>query len=450
MTKVIDFNKKRKNSYSDMTNNLKFGLYNHKVVSQFGTLRVFYFIVLKEKETDVILEFTPFSDYLRHTVKSIDTRRPETIRAKGVYICQFLNYVFFEKYNEFKITNIHDITIEHGNKFLQDYANGLTGKKSTNPDGTPKVKSRDTISQAMRELANFYTFIQKKCKSKAKHIYKKDIFTVTSRYNNETKSYEDYSSTIFKIKLDEYPNADLLLRNMTTKVFTTLLKLCDIYYPEIKLALALQAFGGLRAGEVCNCRQLSSPYGGVKLQKMGTELVKFEVDLTRKVPMRSDLVDVGDIKKTGIQRIYEPFLPIFSKIYDEHMNWLKQQDFENDYCPLFLNRDNKAMTYKSYHDKFYTLANVHLKRELLNHEDSELRNFGKTLEQYVLGTHALRHWFTVQLVLDNLTPDEIATWRRDTNLNSALKYCARKDELKRAHSKANELLIKELFGNSTN
>lgn len=444
MGKILDFTNNKKVRYEELVDSFKFGLHKHEIITEFGMVRTFYFIALKDKQTGIVLQLTPYSKYLRFTYKNIDTRRPETIRAKGLYICQFLNYVFFEKYSLFKITKIEDITINHGNKFINDYANGLTGRKVKNSDGSPKIKNRATINQAMMELGSFFTFIQKEYGINAKNIFNEKIFTTVTRLNPKTKKVEDYKKPCFLINLNEYPSETVQLRNIPTGAVAILFKLCDIYYPEIKLALALQAFGGLRAGEVCNCRQEISPYGGTKLTRMGSKLIHFELDLRRKLVMRSDHVDVGNIKTPGKQAIYEPFLDVFDDIYIKHMKWLKKQPFEPEYAPLFLTEEGMAMTYKSYKDKFQRLANTHLKEALLKSEDTELQDFGKQLNQYKLSTHALRHWYTVQLVLDGLSATEIATRRRDSSLDSATSYIARKTELIRVYSKANDELFNKM------
>ena len=65
--------------------------------------------------------------------------------------------------------------------------------------------------------------------------------------------------------------------------------------------------------------------------------------------------------------------------------------------------------------------------------------------QYSLSTHALRHWFTVQLVLEGLSPNEIAGWRRDEKIDSAMSYCSKKESLGRVYKKSNDTLFNEMF-----
>ncbi len=54
-------------------------------------------------------------------------------------------------------------------------------------------------------------------------------------------------------------------------------KLAVRYAPDIALAIGLQAFGGLRPGEVCNVRQEGSPKGaGILFTFVDGRLVKAE------------------------------------------------------------------------------------------------------------------------------------------------------------------------------
>lgn len=91
-----------------------------------------------------------------------------------------------------------------------------------------------------------------------------------------------------------------IFRDIPTKVFRVLINLAVRYAPDIALAIGLQAFGGLRPGEVCNVRQERSPKGaGILFTFVGGRLVKAEVDLTHEYAMRSDGVVCGSIKKKG-------------------------------------------------------------------------------------------------------------------------------------------------------
>ncbi len=83
---------------------------------------------------------------------------------------------------------------------------------------------------------------------------------------------------------------------------------------------------------------------------------------------------------------------------------------------------------------------------LLNHEDAECRLYGQLLYENSLGSHCLRHWFTVSLVLMGEDVAQVQYWRGDSSPESALAYLQNKGELIRELAAANEgfaeLLVK--------
>lgn len=77
----------------------------------------------------------------------------------------------------------------------------------------------------------------------------------------------------------------------------------------ISLGIALQAFAGLRRGEVCNVSYYNSQskYIGFRLRDWG-------VDLRKKPQLRSDGVDVGQIKSKSVAHVHPTFLPYFELV----------------------------------------------------------------------------------------------------------------------------------------
>lgn len=438
MSNIVNFNNFKKDDYENKIKNVRFGLQKFKLVTDTGLLREFYFIALKHKETGITLSITPFSKYLRFTIKNLDTRKPETVRSKGIFACALLNYVFIEKYDEFKITDIRDITIEHGNRFIHDYAYGLTGKCDN------KLKSKTTVKRTIKEVASFYVFIQRTYKKSAKNIYGIKMLKKTEIYNKHEDKMKECYITPFTINMTEFKNNDIF-RDIPNKVMNILLKLSELYYPEITLAIALQAYAGLRPGEVCNVRQATSPLGGISITRRGDKFITFTIDLSHKYSMRSDLVDVGNIKKRRKQRVYTPFLPVIKMIYEKHLDYLDNVNFEERYSPMFVNSNGMAMTYISYKEKFERLISDYVIPELVNHDDSELRHYGELLLENRLSPHALRHWFTVQLVLDGLSTEMIAIWRGDNNLDSASQYYKNKSELMNIYHEANNEFFNDII-----
>jgi len=253
------------------------------------------------------------------------------------------------------------------------------------------------------------------------------------------------------------PERKYIFRDIPTKAFQVLVNQAFLHAQDIAFAICVQAFAGLRPGEVCNMRQESSPLGsGIVLTEVDRFLKRAEIDITAEYALRSDGVICGRIKKERRQRIYPAFLPVFSKAYSSHKEFLKTQGYEPEYGPMFVNGKGMAMTYDDYRSRFRSLVTEHVRPLLLNHEDPECRLYGQLLYEHSLGLHALRHWFSVQLVLMGEDIAQIQYWRGDTSPESALGYLQNKGDLLKELSSANELfadfMMKEgaaLYGKAT-
>jgi integrase len=195
-----------------------------------------------------------------------------------------------------------------------------------------------------------------------------------------------------------------------------------------------------------NVRQEGSPYGpGITFTEIGGQVTEAAIDLRRELALRSDGAEVGLIKRTRIQRVYPEFIATFCEAYRLHKQYLAGVSFEEDYAPMFVNRDGMAMSYESYRQKFKDLVNNHLRPELIKSSDPELRIYGQLLYENDLSTHCLRHWFTVQLVLRNKEIGDIQFWRGDKNPESAFTYMQNKGELTKALKHTNETLTEILI-----
>ena len=296
MSNVLSFNngKQIENDYLKTIKSLKFGLYKETIVDENKMIQDKWFIVLKDKKTDVILEYTPYTRFLRYSDVTIDLRRSDTIKAWGQFVCRFLNFVLIDNYSAFKIDEIQKVTIEIGNKYISEYAKGNVGSKE---------KSLNTVSSEVNKLSKFYSNI--------KDIYKKDatkIYKYKWKYKNDKGNIRYNSHFVLDASDANQPLEFDIFRNMPSDIFEVFLKLCDIHYPELKFAVALQAYAGLRPGEICNVRQSIDPRGpGVMYQKLGNTIISFDINLKQKYQMRDDGKDIGGIKKKRVQKVYTPF-----------------------------------------------------------------------------------------------------------------------------------------------
>jgi len=235
-------------------------------------------------------------------------------------------------------------------------------------------------------------------------------------------------------------------RELPTKAFKILMNLAFRYSPDISFAMCLQAFAGLRAGEVCNIRQEHSPLGrSITLTKIGDDVRKIEIDLTRELPMRSDGVFCGRIKKERVQRVYPQFIDAFMFAYRRHKHFLSYRQFEPGYCPMFVNERGMAMTYPDYSNRFKALVEGHFRPALLGSGDPECRIYGQLLYENSLVLQSLRHWYSVQLVLRGEDIAQVQYWRGDSSPESALTYIQNKGDLVRELELTGDELIEILL-----
>ena len=122
-----------------------------------------------------------------------------------------------------------------------------------------------------------------------------------------------------------FEESDGPFRDMPSRVMEILIPMAKKYAPDIAFGIALQAFAGMRAGEVCNVRQQCSQYGpGLRFVEIGGQVRRIEIDLTREYKLRSDTKDTGNIKKHRKQGVYPDFINVFMEMYEFHKKYLKQ------------------------------------------------------------------------------------------------------------------------------
>lgn len=413
--------------------NYRYAVYEHKLVTKDGLSYIRSFIVLKN-QYGVIVRFTRLHNYTG--AYSGRTIRPlaSDANARMHYICMMLNYILIDNYEVFKIDHVFKITKDMLISFFTDYAMGN------------KVNGGHRSSESIENCIHFVTLFFSKL------IYKHGWY-VSMKKNElyrEVKSYNHKGKLVQRIipdfKIRYVPEEKEIFRDIPTKIFKILMNLALRYTPDIAFAMGLQAFAGLRPGEVCNVRQEGSPKGnGIIFTYLDGRVIRVDIDLTHEYAMRSDGIHCGKIKKERKQQVYPMFLDAFQQLYEHHKAFLATRTFESEFCPMFINSNGMAMTYGNYYARFQYLVDTCLRPLLLKHSDPECRIYGQMLCENKLAPHSLRHWFSVQLALRGETIDQLQFWRGDRNPESALVYLQNKGDLIHELIKTNELLAKFLL-----
>ena len=417
----------------DWRSGYHYALYSHKLLTKDGIVYARHFIVIKNLY-GVIVRFTNLHNYAGIYENKVFVPITSDAETKLHYICKMLNYILIERHADFHIDHVFKVTREALECFFRDYA------LEKIPNG--KYRGEQSVEKCVYAVTAFFWKLRWKFGNYVL-LTKEDLYTEKTVCNKYGK-FKKRKLPAFQVRGIAQPGDGF--KDLPAKAFRILLNLAFRYAPDIAFAICLQAFAGLRAGEVCNVRQEGAPMGsGLIFTLIEGRAVKVEIDLTRELPMRSDGVICGKIKKERRQCVYPPFLKAFSGAYEHHKEFLCSAACEQEYRPMFINSRGMAMTYDDYARRFTALVENHLRPVLLECDDPECRIYGQLLYENKLTLHALRHWYSVQLVLRGEDIAQIQYWRGDKNPQSAFSYLQDKGDLVSELESANEFLTEVLI-----
>jgi integrase len=295
--------------------------------------------VLKN-QYNVIVHFTCLHNYIDVYARGVCAPLTGDAKTKMHYVCAMLNYILIDNYEAFGIEHVFSVEKRMLDVFFQDYA--ITKQA----DGS--YRSRQTIETCVFSVTSFFRKLCR-CFEGYMKISPKDLYDEKTVFTRRGKLQKTLSPN-FKVRT--VTSGKVTFRDIPTKVFQVIINQAFHHTPEIVFAICLQAFAGLRPGEVCNVRQECSPLGrGLTITAIGGTVKAVEIDLSAEFVLRSDGVKCGGIKKERRQRVYPAFLPAFSKAYEFHKKFIRN-GFEQDYCPMFIGNWGMAMTYFDYRSKF--------------------------------------------------------------------------------------------------
>ncbi|WP_324729456.1 hypothetical protein VO178_02470 [Lysinibacillus fusiformis] len=392
--------------YENRIKKIRFKKKKFILIDENDLTREYVFIVLENTKTNRF-KVSAYSSFLFEKGMLINKYKTREEYAKIIVL--FLNFIFFDMYEHWKLKDIENLKIEHGDYFLSQYAFGKLGKSE---------KSRETVQLAEVRLKAFYKWLVSKC-------------------NMKYISHSDFERTLFSFEYPSYVSPQRI-KHISSKLFVEILKICDDYpnYRKLKLAFCLQAFAGLRGGEVCNVSL-------DKLQYSYTyhELSFFSVDLREKTRLRKDYKSVGGIKKPRIQAVHPMFLPYFRLIFEEHLELIKNS--ENPFGAIFLNRDQEAMMESSYNFHFKNIINILINR-LIERGDSSSIGEAYKLMSGKINKHVFRHFYTQTIAETEITPNQLAFWRGDSNIDSSITYLTQNPEIDNKIKQIQQSIFTEL------
>lgn len=406
-----------------MKSEKRFAVYEFVLVIGDGQMITRPLIVIKEGKEVVM--WTDLHKYLGSGKNTMVIEIKSTAIERARIVCKLLNYVTFEKYH---IESLADITIGMVKDFLNHY--GMCTLPGDVPEddklnGRITYRSRKTVERAVAYIIDFLDNMikqEKGCKLKKSQLYEK-----VEILSKKKRDYITIKKPVFKVHYKENP--EKILRNLPESVFVILMNQIVEKHTNILMLAALSAFAGLRPSEACNVRRPDSRLGpGLRFEMIDGEIYNVVIDLNHEYDLRSDHIRVGGIKIGRDARVYPAFLEAFGDCYRLYMSHIEGRRYESEYGALTVNRDGKAMTYKSYYLEFRQVVKECIP-QMLEDDDPEVRNYGLLLQEHNISPHIFRHWFSVKLTLFGETVSGLMFYRGDTSPESALTIINNKSDL---------------------
>lgn len=416
----------------------RYVVHRHRTETIEGKGMEIYLIVLTENDRCGILSFSGLEFFAGPYQSKPVNYLPKKYELH--YICKALNYIMFEHWAKYRVPRVTDVTQSMIFEFFQSYCTIPKDKCGE------AYRSQQSIDKCVSTVSNFFanvaSVVGPNCAVQPGDLLQRIFYR---RGKTSRREYECYRP-IWR-RTAEHSVGGGLLRDIPESVMQELLVQAKIHDPMLYFAIVCGITAGIRPGETMNLRREDSPLSvvpGIKLRLYGSTVNSVQLDLTREFEMRSDGIIVGRIKKERTVEIYKPFISEFLEAYRFHTKLISRFSYEKEYAPMFITRSGKAMTDDTYRKRLQGLVSKHLRPHLLQSESPEQQAYGMLLQNHNLPPHALRHYFTVRLVLRGLGVSELMYYRGDKSNESALTYLQNKGEiirkLEETHAKAMERL----------
>ena len=370
-------------------------------------------IALVDIDTEVPILFT---GYMKYAVGPEEGELSErTMYNRAVRISKFLTYLLWNtEYN-----NLYECTVTDIRNFLVDIL--YIGNKQS---------ERSTWNKTKIDVFSFLVRYYQKKKDHYPFGYSESSL-VNSTFakgwtDNDIYSYFEgprYNNLLVNAPRNKTKKNRILLY----KHLDDLIEVATMYDPMLSLAIMLQAYAGLRASEVVNLS-----VGDVTKKYSYGVLSSIELNLMERAKffVETDLrTNPGEIKKHRLQKVYDHFLKRVSKAYDNHLQYIHIKGGNtNSDAPLFVNEYNQPLTVQNYTHRLRELfkdrfvPRVEKQYESAVVDDVSIAYIEAYRKDYP-GSHMLRHWFTMYLiVIAKLSRGEIKKWRGDSSEKSMEAY----------------------------
>jgi hypothetical protein len=217
----------------------RYGLYFHKRSAPDGTIYERPLIVLRNEYGNIV-RFTGLHYFAEPFSGKVYIPLASSNKERLYHVCAMLNYILIDQYEQFDINHVFEVTWDAVNTFFMNYAY----EQGSNGD----FRSRATIEKCIHNVTDFFYRLKLKYEGLV-YLNPDELYTEKTIYNRHERQITK-RMPLFQVK--HIPQHTEIFRELPTKAFQVLLNLAFRYAPDIAFAICLQAFAGLRAGEVCN------------------------------------------------------------------------------------------------------------------------------------------------------------------------------------------------------
>ncbi|WP_340015779.1 hypothetical protein [Paenibacillus sp. FSL K6-1318] len=348
-------------------------------------------IALKNLTTDTHIVH-PFTDFILNYWQA---RKFNTQRKHALNTVKFLNYLLFNKRN-MNIRSLADLTLMEGNYFL----NSLTSEG----------QSRGSVKDNERTLTYLYLWLS---------IKGVGTLEETKFNKKETHYGKYYYESPFQVIYPDHRPSNVE-HAFPIRYIPLLFEIAILVARPIALGIYLQMFGGLRVGEIVNLKRTQLR------RRVANGDFLFEV---KDQNFRSDLKDSSgsnSVKRSRKQRVFQ-IRDWGESLFNDHIELFAPTDKSN---ALFVNRDGKSMSGRSYRQYFDKLKRSFIEYLKL-HGDSDDKLIAHHLSMMSWSTHIGRGTFTNMLAELAENPYDIAFPRGDKSLLSSLSYMSRTERMRK-------------------
>ena len=347
-------------------------------------------------------------------MQKAEGRKSQTLKKKAIHLCAFLNFILWHT----TCDSIEDVSLKDIRNFFIDY-------KEVS-EGCPRDPQEwgKAITDVMAFMRNYVVYNMDRMEFK---VSPDELITPVKliRKGNKRVIVAEKASKLYVNPPKKIHRKYRLLLHGHLDLFLYEAKKYD---PMILPGIMLQAYAGLREGEVVNCStsNIHRIYGGFG------RISKVQVDLKQPAEFASNYTGktgFGSIKVPRSQEVYSDFVEKFLSALDSHERYLCTCGYsQDDGSPLFYNAWGKPMSVSTYTGRvrklFYEYFLPDL-RKVCETQGTWAENapYIEAYEREYPGAHMLRHWFTMYLLqYTTLEPEEVSHWRGDSDIESMKAY----------------------------